>query len=155
MKQSLQLKFSQQLTMTPQLQQAIKLLQLSTFDLQQEIQNAIEENPLLEIEESYLDHIDKERSSDTIESVDSHQVTSHDALEGSAVPDELPLDSTWDEYYSASSAPAASLTSSGSSFYDDYVFQGETVDDIQAHLLWQMGLTPFSDMVLLENYLTR
>ncbi|CAI8250496.1 MAG: RNA polymerase sigma-54 factor [Glaciecola sp. HTCC2999] len=145
MKQSLQLKFSQQLTMTPQLQQAIKLLQLSTFDLQQEIQNAIEENPLLEIEESYLDHIDKERSSDTIESVDSHQVTSHDALEGSAVPDELPLDSTWDEYYSASSAPAASLTSSGSSFYDDYVFQGETVDDIQAHLLWQMGLTPFSD----------
>ena len=145
MKQSLQLKFSQQLTMTPQLQQAIKLLQLSTFDLQQEIQNAIEENPLLEIEESYLDHIDKERSSDINESVDSHQVTSHDALEGSAVPDELPLDSTWDEYYSASSAPAASLTSSGSSFDDDYVFQGETVDDIQAHLLWQMGLTPFSD----------
>ena len=41
MKPSLQLKFSQQLTMTPQLQQAIKLLQLSTLDLQQEIQEAL------------------------------------------------------------------------------------------------------------------
>jgi RNA polymerase sigma-54 factor len=47
MKPSLQLKFSQQLTMTPQLQQAIKLLQLSTLDLQQEIQEALDTNPLL------------------------------------------------------------------------------------------------------------
>ena len=59
MKHSLQLKFSQQLTMTPQLQQAIKLLQLSTLDLQQEIQEAIESNPLLEIEEPHSDHNDK------------------------------------------------------------------------------------------------
>ena len=145
MKHSLQLKFSQQLTMTPQLQQAIKLLQLSTLDLQQEIQEAIEANPLLEIEESYSDPNEKERSSDTNESVDSDKVTSHDALEGNAVPDELPLDSTWDEYYSASSAPAASLTGSGGAIDDENVFQGETVDDIQAHLLWQMGLTPFTD----------
>ncbi len=42
MKPSLQLKFSQQLTMTPQLQQAIKLLQLSTLDLQQEIQEELD-----------------------------------------------------------------------------------------------------------------
>ena len=51
MKPSLQLKFSQQLTMTPQLQQAIKLLQLSTLDLQQEIQEALDANPLLEVDE--------------------------------------------------------------------------------------------------------
>ena len=55
MKQSLQLKLSQQLTMTPQLQQAIKLLQLSTLDLQLEIQQAIESNPLLELEEDFAD----------------------------------------------------------------------------------------------------
>ena len=42
MKQSLQLKIGQQLVMTPQLQQAIKLLQLSTLDLQQEIQQALD-----------------------------------------------------------------------------------------------------------------
>jgi RNA polymerase sigma-54 factor len=142
MKHSLQLKFSQQLTMTPQLQQAIKLLQLSTLDLQQEIQEAIESNPLLEIEEPHSDHNDKERSGDTNASVDSDNVSSHDALEGNAVPEELPLDSTWDDYYSASSAP---MTSSGSVMDDDNVYQGETTDDIQSHLLWQMGLTPFSD----------
>jgi RNA polymerase sigma-54 factor len=51
MKASLQLNIGQSLTMTPQLQQAIRLLQLSTLDLQQEIQEAIESNPLLEIEE--------------------------------------------------------------------------------------------------------
>ena len=51
MKPSLQLKLGQQLAMTPQLQQAIRLLQLSTLDLQQEIQEALESNPLLDVEE--------------------------------------------------------------------------------------------------------
>src|SRR5512139_28274 len=49
MKQSLSLKLGQQLTMTPQLQQAIRLLQLSTLDLKQEIQQALESNIMLEI----------------------------------------------------------------------------------------------------------
>lgn len=53
MKQSLQLKLGQQLTMTPQLQQAIRLLQLSTLDLQQEIQEALDSNPMLEVEEGF------------------------------------------------------------------------------------------------------
>jgi RNA polymerase sigma-54 factor len=51
MKQTLSLKLGQQLTMTPQLQQAIRLLQLSSLDLQQEIQEALESNPMLELEE--------------------------------------------------------------------------------------------------------
>ncbi len=53
MKQSLQLKLGQQLTMTPQLQQAIRLLQLSTLDLQHEIQEALDSNPMLELEDSF------------------------------------------------------------------------------------------------------
>ena len=48
MRPTLQLRIGQHLTMTPQLQQAIKLLQLSTLELQQEIQEALESNPLLE-----------------------------------------------------------------------------------------------------------
>lgn len=51
MKQSLQLKVSQSLTLTPQLQQSIRLLQLSTLELQQEIQQALAENPMLEAAE--------------------------------------------------------------------------------------------------------
>lgn len=49
MKASLQLRLSQQLTLTPQLQQAIRLLQLSTLDVHQEVSRMLEENPLLEM----------------------------------------------------------------------------------------------------------
>lgn len=52
MKQTLNLKQSQQLTLSPQLQQAIRLLQLSTLELNEEIERILEENPLLEKEES-------------------------------------------------------------------------------------------------------
>ncbi|HQU89598.1 MAG TPA: RNA polymerase factor sigma-54, partial [Denitromonas sp.] len=48
MKPTLQLKLSQHLTLTPQLQQSIKLLQLSTIELNQEIEQALLDNPLLE-----------------------------------------------------------------------------------------------------------
>ena len=51
MQQGLHLKLGSQLTMTPQLQQAIKLLQLSTLDLQQEIIEQLYNNPLLEADE--------------------------------------------------------------------------------------------------------
>ncbi|MBF0265004.1 MAG: RNA polymerase factor sigma-54 [Gammaproteobacteria bacterium] len=57
MKQSLQLKIGQQLTMTPQLQQAIKLLQLSSLDLQSEIQEALDSNMMLEVDDSHDDNI--------------------------------------------------------------------------------------------------
>ena len=133
--------------MTPQLQQAIKLLQLSTLDLQQEIQEALDSNPLLEvddtsdndtIEKSKLDaEADAAATASTETSMDTNE-----ALEKNELPDELPIDSTWDEYYSASSAPAPGPASND----DDQVFQGETTDNIQDHLLWQMRLTPFSDV---------
>ncbi len=57
MKQSLSLKLGQHLTMTPQLQQAIRLLQLSTLDLRLEIQQAVETNPMLELVEDDDDDI--------------------------------------------------------------------------------------------------
>ena len=51
LKPSLQLKLTQQLTMTPQLQQAIRLLQLPIMELQTQIQTALDENVMLEVEE--------------------------------------------------------------------------------------------------------
>ncbi|MCP5011193.1 MAG: RNA polymerase factor sigma-54, partial [Aestuariibacter sp.] len=146
MKPSLQLKFSQQLTMTPQLQQAIKLLQLSTLDLQQEIQEALDANPLLEVDEgSDNDTIEKsnlDADNDVQPSASSESLDTNEALEKNELPDELPIDSTWDEYYSAGSAPAPGPASND----DEQIFQGETTDNIQDHLLWQMRLTPFSDV---------
>jgi len=52
MKQTLQLRLSQHLTLTPQVQQSIRLLQLSTVELNQEIERLLQENPLLEREDS-------------------------------------------------------------------------------------------------------
>lgn len=52
MKQTLQLKLSQHLTLTPQLQQSIRLLQLSTLELNAEVERILQENPLLEKEEN-------------------------------------------------------------------------------------------------------
>ncbi|HET9046452.1 MAG TPA: RNA polymerase factor sigma-54, partial [Casimicrobiaceae bacterium] len=55
MKQTLQLKLSQHLTLTPQLQQSIRLLQLSTIELNQEVERLLQENPLLERAEAEED----------------------------------------------------------------------------------------------------
>src|SRR5215216_6167299 len=52
MKHSLQLKLSQHLTLTPQLQESIRLLQLSTVELNQEIERLVQENPLLELDDN-------------------------------------------------------------------------------------------------------
>ena len=55
MKHSLQLRLSQHLTLTPQLQQSIRLLQLSTLELNQELERFLQENPLLERDEGAPD----------------------------------------------------------------------------------------------------
>ena len=51
MKPSLQLRLSQHLALTPQLQQSIRLLQLSTLELQQEVEQMLDQNPFLEADE--------------------------------------------------------------------------------------------------------
>lgn len=135
MKQGLQLRLGQQLAMTPQLQQAIRLLQLSTLELQQEVQQMLESNPLLE-------QTDIHQEIDTKEIIDSIDQDTCEALEQNEIPEELPLDTTWDEIYTANTP---------SSMRNDYsdddlpVYQGETTQSLQDYLMWQVALTPFSD----------
>ncbi|OWO81290.1 RNA polymerase factor sigma-54 [Photorhabdus luminescens] len=137
MKQSLQLRLSQQLAMTPQLQQAIRLLQLSTLELQQEIQQALEMNPLLEQDEDHQEMGNQELPDNETEAMDTL-----DALQQKDMPDELPLDASWDEIYTAG-------TPSGtrSDYNDDELplYQGETVQTLQDYLIWQAELTPFTE----------
>jgi len=159
MRPSLQLRIGQQLTMTPQLQQAIKLLQLSTLDLQLEIQEALESNPLLEIDESASNEQDSQSdSSDDGFSANSNddnssssdgsedstptidEISTTEAMDKSEIPEELNIDTTWDESFSA----GVSNTGVGAAS-EDYTYQGETTDSIQDHLRWQMDLTPFSE----------
>ncbi|KII77616.1 RNA polymerase factor sigma-54 [Vibrio renipiscarius] len=147
MKPSLQLKLGQQLAMTPQLQQAIRLLQLSTLDLQQEIQEALDSNPLLEVEEGSEDlttsdekmrNEDKENSADTSE---LDQPDSSELIEKSEISSELEIDTTWDDVYSANTG------STGIAVDDDIpVYQGETTESLYDYLTWQLDLTPFSEL---------
>lgn len=137
MKQGLQLKMGQQLAMTPQLQQAIKLLQLSTLDLQQEIQNALDSNPLLEQD-------DQTGSEEVLKESDSSQLDTSEAISQQEFSDDLPAEKEWEESYT--STPITG-TSSNAVAYDgeDSIYQGESSTSLQDHLLWQMQLTPFTE----------
>jgi len=158
MRQGLQLKISQQLTMTPQLQQAIRLLQLSTLELRQEMIEQLYNNPLLEIEEDGS----SDSSAETDQSPPSSQedtpgknseLNSDQAKEQASqqldeqnsdyewsdqIPQDLPVDANWDDVYTPTTA-----TNSGAEVNLEQVHQ--VTESFQGHLEWQLNLTPFSD----------
>ncbi len=163
MKQTLQLKIGQHLTMTPQLQQAIRLLQLSTLELQQEIQQVLEENPMLELEdESELSEIDSDAegeqansTEDVTEPVDdgaelTGELDGYEDTPGVSdydtdVPDDVPVDSAWDDL-----AGVTSLVKSGSSEHtEDFEARNSVAETLTDHLLWQLNLTPMTERDLL------
>ena len=126
--------------MTPQLQQAIRLLQLSSLELQSEIQEALETNPLLEVEEE----VDYTQQQDTIESDSQADFqTDSSQLEHRDIPEELTTDSQWEDTFDL---PMTKTTPSLQSTTD--LTLADNADpqqnSLQAHLLWQMRLTPFS-----------
>ncbi|PCI20821.1 MAG: RNA polymerase factor sigma-54 [Piscirickettsiaceae bacterium] len=138
MKQSLQLRIGQQLTMTPQLQQAIRLLQLSTLELQQEIQTVLESNIMLESP-------DEEASSAEQDITEKSASTEEKTSEGSQdqLPDELPTDSSWDDVYDLTGQTGASQNNDGHQVDPGSINSAkETLHD---HLSWQLELTNFSD----------
>lgn len=155
MKQSLQLKLGQQLTMTPQLQQAIRLLQLSTLDLQQEIQEALESNPLLELPEDESHEIGDDQT-DGFDGINDGQELEKTASEnfddgtelGSTevanVPDDLPVDTQWDDLLPSASA-SAPAPSADENFEGDIGATNTGSDSLREQLLWQLGLTRLSD----------
>jgi RNA polymerase sigma-54 factor len=160
MKQTLSLKLGQQLTMTPQLQQAIRLLQLSSLDLQLEIQQVLESNPMLELEEEEgLPDGNADYEPGVKETVPGNEsaedYAKSEELPGVddelAIPEDLPVDTSWDDVYE-NTGPAASSSSgegsSGEGGDSDWnsVERGSTSESLQDHLLWQLNLTPMSDV---------
>ncbi|MCQ4278782.1 RNA polymerase factor sigma-54 [Pseudomonas stutzeri] len=162
MKPSLVLKMGQQLTMTPQLQQAIRLLQLSTLDLQQEIQEALDSNPMLEREEDGEDFdnsdpmaesIEKKSESPTTDSPEHSEPDNHyeepintvenleDGDWADRIPNELPVDTAWEDIYQTS---ASSLPSNDDDEWD-FTTRTSSGESLQSHLLWQLNLAPMSD----------
>ncbi|OAJ34258.1 RNA polymerase factor sigma-54 [Piscirickettsia salmonis] len=118
MKQSLQLRLHQQLTMTPQLQQAIRLLQLSNVELQQEIQKVLDSNPMLEVKsDSDSGNTTLKESTQELISINNSPTT-----------------------------PWQAVNRSGSA-YDDFDFFQNYAKSHSLHeqLLWQISITSLSD----------
>ena len=137
--------------MTPQLQQAIRLLQLSTVELQTEIQEALESNPMLEESSEENKPTDESRQENnaekTTEATSEFDVAdSSTELQSDAMPSDLPVDSSWEDTYDYSSATPATNYTSTEDGLRDYENKGVSEDSLTEHLTWQMELTPFSDV---------
>lgn len=150
MKPSLQLRIGQSLTMTPQLQQAIRLLQLSSIELQAEVQDALESNMMLEMDESESEQKSSDESanaettnaaSDIKTEKDSPDKTTD--LNQETIPDDLPVDSDWDDFYD--NTPNYSKASAEKSSYDGFENQDSSKNSLREHLEWQLNLAQISD----------
>ena len=127
MKQTLQLRLGQHLAMTPQLRQAIRLLQLSTIELQAEVQEALDSNLMLEADD------------DT-----DGAAVAEAAVAPADIPGELPVDSVWEDVYDVSPVgcgpPGGEFDGAG---LDADRAQTESLKD---RLHWQMSMMRSSDV---------
>jgi RNA polymerase sigma-54 factor len=132
MKHSLQLKLGQHLTLTPQLQQSIRLLQLSTLELNQELEQMLQDNPLLEREED--DETPPEPPTHTAEA--ETQSTEAPAAEPSneSEPATSLDDADWNDY----------STASGDDEDNDYAQGAVSGATLREHLLNQLIVSPLT-----------
>ncbi|MDR7097986.1 RNA polymerase sigma-54 factor [Lysobacter niabensis] len=134
MKPRLQATLGQQLVMTPQLRQAIRLLQLSAAELETEIAEAVETNPLLDWTETSIATIDGETAPDGAASTKSDEGYETETL--------APAEADWgpgdgETWYERTGPADADEDIPGA----EQVAEGETLQD---HLLWQLHLSPLS-----------
>lgn len=130
--------------MTPQLQQAIKLLQLSTLELQQEIQEVLDSNLMLEAADEAEDFNNQSSSELRLDNEHSNEAApEQDAVQTDSIPDDLPVDSAWDDIYdNIQTAPTSGNYQDDDRDYDITDTSGESLHE---HLQWQMQMTTFSD----------
>ncbi len=164
MKQSLQIKMGQSLAMTPQLQQAIKLLQLSTLELQSEIQSALESNPMLEMqEEESAEPREADLANESRETREANREAETAAAEqkqtaselelvgensqgaDDVMPEDLPVDSAWDDIYDSATPTSSASTGSDSESRDFTEFHNAGIASIQDHLNEQIRFAPLTD----------
>jgi RNA polymerase sigma-54 factor len=135
MKHSLQLKLGQHLTLTPQLQQSIRLLQLSTLELNQELEQMLQDNPLLEREEEdEASHVPVEAPAHTAE---AEAQSTETTVPEKAEPDQ-PItaldDSDWNDYSAAG----------GDDEDSDYAEGSISGSTLREHLLNQLIVSPLT-----------
>ncbi|HEY4712745.1 MAG TPA: hypothetical protein VIH30_00655, partial [Aquirhabdus sp.] len=168
MKLSVGLRVSNSLSLTPQLQQAIRLLQLSSLELEQEIQIQLDSNPLLEAvdlsadgqasdaPDNNVDYQAAEQSNEYGAEADFHDgrdvsdnaatITLDEQMGLTRLGEELPVDTQWDDVYNHQS------TAMATSEFDEREDTRTVSDSIWSELRWQLNLTPFSpvDRIMAE-----
>jgi len=121
MKQGLQLRTSQNLALTPQLQQSIRLLQLSTLELNQELEIILQENPLLELVEEDEDHeVSNAESSNSETSNDEASDNNASTKDAEVSDQENSQENNSAEQESAAEAPIADDDFKQNDFDEDY-----------------------------------
>lgn len=147
MKPGLQFRLNQQLALTPQLQQAIRLLQLSQLELAAELRQLAESNPLLEFaEDASLEQEEAETDGEYDSEFESLSSLSSSSTSANDANDEAP---EWTEPEISSDEPidfsASNGSGNGSSSNrdeDGMEPQNAAPESLQEHLLWQLNLTP-------------
>ncbi len=146
--------------MTPQLQQAIRMLQLSTLELQMEIQQALDSNLMLEVSEES----EEQEQTESLEQLESEAAAAESAeseveqdfaepersLESESMPDELAVDSAWEDIYEPSmTAGSSSAADSGDR---EFEYGDTSSESLREHLLWQLNMTQLlqTDMAIGE-----
>ena len=140
MKLSVGLKVSNSLSLTPQLQQAIRLLQLSSLELEQEIQIQLDSNPLLEKveEQSSIESLSnvQEQEQEQEQEQDKKDLTNE--LNADHLPDDLPVDTDWDDVYTHQP------TSLGAAEFEEREDNRQGHLGLKEHMLEQINLLHFS-----------
>ena len=138
MKHSLQLRLSQHLTLTPQLQQSFRLLQLSTLELNQEIERLLQDNPLLERIDGASDPSSPQRETPQSENAEMTAVA-----EGS--PQEPASGSEESAAFDVEDGPSYTSSGSNDNEDDDYAPLVEQPPSLSAHLTAQLSLLHLSE----------
>jgi RNA polymerase sigma-54 factor len=146
MKQSLALRQGMGLTMTPALQQAIRLLQLSSLDLQMEIQQVLDSNLMLEAD---TDAPEADAAA-VLEVPELATVTESEGMLAEVraeetIPEEMPVDADWGDVFD-DHMPASSSSSSDDEGLQDYLQANlHTATSLLEHLMMQARAAPFDN----------
>ena len=148
MKLRLDLKLSQKLIMTPQLQQAIKLLQLSRLELQQSLTQHILENPLLDEVQSDVEEgessVNEEKAEEGAVSAGQEQSAQDESREEQGSPEEFSA-SGWEEYFGRDRRGGDSEYASAQDDLPSYEQTVAKPTSLEEHLLWQLSLSTLTD----------
>jgi RNA polymerase sigma-54 factor len=141
----------QSLAMTPQLQQAIKLLHLSALDLENEIQSTLESNPLLERQDEYNDHspqLSSEKHSigtDLVEQKNEESLltNSSDTLKNQTIENDMISDTRWEDW-GYTHQTGMNQTNNGKEKDTEYL--NTTSESLREQLLWQVTMSSMTEL---------